>query len=139
MARNRSGKKRWVRTVVVGGALVALAAAGFIGYRAWRGTDETPVTYVTKQAAKMTLISSVSGTGNVVLGHTESVSPSITGDVSGLVVKVGDMVTEGQLLFTIVNSQLDLNLSSATASYDEAKQSHAQAELSVLKAEQTLS
>lgn len=139
MTRSKSGKKRWVRTVVVGGALVALAVAGLLGYRALRGTDAVAVSYVTKQAAKTTLIASVSGTGNVVLGHTESVSPTIAGEVGGMAVKVGDAVVEGQLLFTIVNPQLDLTVSSATASYDEAKQSLEKAELSVLKAEQTLS
>jgi len=125
--------------VVVGCVLVAVAVGGLVGYRAWRATDQVPVTYVTKQAETMTLISSVSATGNVVLGHTESVSPTITGEVSGLSIKVGDTVTQGQLLFVLVNPQLDLAVSSARAAYSQAEQSLARAELTVLKAEQTLS
>ena len=139
MAVKRSGKGRWVRTLVIGGLVVALAVAGVFAFRVWGGGGASPVTYVTKQAAKTTLISSVSGTGNVTAGSTSTVIPSVSGEVTGLSVALGDTVTQGQVLFVLVNPQLDLDVASAETSVKQAEDSVVKAELSVERAEQNLS
>ncbi len=139
MAVKRSGKGRWVRTLVVSGLVVALAVAGVFAFRVWRGGGASPVTYVTKPAAKTTLISSVSGTGNVTAGSTSTVIPTVSGEVTGLSVALGDTVTQGQVLFVLVNPQLDLDVASAETSVEQAEDSVDKAELSVERAEQNLS
>ena len=138
MAVKRSGKGRWVRTLVIGGLVVALAVAGVFAFRVWGSGGASPVTYVTKQAAKTTLISSVSGTGNVTAGSTSTVIPSVSGEVTGLSVALGDTVTQGQVLFVLVNPQLDLDVASAETSVKQAEDSVVKAELSVERAEQNL-
>ena len=108
MAAKKGGRRRRTRIIVVGAAIVVVAAAGYFAYRATHSTASAAIKYTTAAAQKMTLTSSVSGTGNVVLGSSATVSPSVSGTVSGLAVKVGDTVTKGQILFTLVNAQLDL-------------------------------
>ena len=136
-ARSRD-KGRRVRILVIGGLAVAVAIAGFFAYRTWWGSSDAPVTYVTEQAAKTTLISSVSGTGNVSAGSTSSVVPTVSGEVTDLSVQVGDTVTTGQVLFVLVNAQLDLDVQTAEANYQQAQQRLNTAELAVLQAEQSL-
>ena len=138
MAARSRDKGRRVRILVIGGLAVALAIAGFFAYRTWWGSSDTPVTYVTEEAAKTTLISSVSGTGNVSAGSTSSVVPTVSGEVTDLSVQVGDTVTTGQVLFVLVNAQLDLDVQSAEANYQQAQQRLNTAELAVLQAEQSL-
>src|SRR5665811_1294517 len=117
--------KRWLRrhrgwtAVLVFGALFLVA---FFVYRALFAAGTTQeVHYVTQAAENGTLVVSVSGTGNAALGSSYDVTPSISGVVRGLGVKVGDTVTEGQVLFTLENAQLDVNVISAQASYDQAR------------------
>src|SRR5665811_2081994 len=78
------------------------------------------VQYVTQPAENGTLIVSVSGTGNAALGSSYDVTPAASGVVRELNVTVGDTVTEGQVLFTLENEQLDMSIISAQASYDQA-------------------
>ena len=131
-------KKRRVRNYVVVGFIVVLIIAGFFIYRAVHGGTSAQVTYTTQAVQKLTLTVSVSGTGNVVLGSTASVSPGISGQVSNLQAKVGDKVKKGQVLFTLINAQLDLDVANATNQYNQAQQSVDQAKLSLLQAQQKL-
>jgi macrolide-specific efflux system membrane fusion protein len=78
--------------------------------------------YITVQAAKGTLITSVSGTGNVIVDQTAKVNPSTTGIVSNLAINLGDLVKKGQPLFTIINDQLDVATKKSYTSYLQAKQ-----------------
>ena len=139
MAAKPSDKGRRVRILAIGGLVAALAIAGFFAYRTWWASSATPVTYVTTPAAKTTLISSVSGTGNAAAGSSSSVAPTISGTVSDLKVQLGDTVAKGQLLFTLVNPQLDLDVTSAEATYQQSQERLNTAELAVLQAEQSLS
>ena len=139
MAAKKGGRRRRTRIIVVGAAIVVVAVAGYFAYRAFHSTASAAVRYTTEAAQKMTLTSSVSGTGNVVLGSSATVSPSVSGTVSGLAVKVGDRVTKGQVLFTLVNAQLDLAVETAQNSYNQAVNSLSQAKLSVLQAKKSLS
>jgi macrolide-specific efflux system membrane fusion protein len=94
-------------------------------------TQKVAPRYVTVQAAKGTLISSVSGTGNVIVDQTAKVNPSITGTVANLAINLGDQVKKGQSLFTVINDQLDVATKKSYASYLQAKQGaqNAQAQL----------
>lgn len=133
----RSRKRR--TGIIVGVCVVLVAAAG--GYftdRALAGGDDPTVRYVTQPAQTMTLTTSVSGTGNVAYPDSTSVVPSISGQVSGLSVQVGDEVKKGQALFTLVDPQLDLNITSAQDTLNQDKTAVVQAELKVETDQQSL-
>lgn len=138
MAKRKRLKTRRARIVVILGLLIVVALAAFFAYRAYSGTAAAEVTYTTGTAEKMTLTSSVSGTGNIVLGDTATVDPSVSGEVTGLAVAVGDKVTAGQTLFTLTNPELDLAVTQAQNAYDQAVLNLSKAELSVLQAKQSL-
>lgn len=79
------------------------------------------VEYVTEKAKKGTLTSSISGSGNMIVDNLATVDPTISGTVSGLSVKVGDKVEEGQLLFNILNDDLEVSVKKAEVSLEQAK------------------
>lgn len=117
----------------------ALALVALFAYRTlFKAGSASTVSYVTQAAETGTLVVSVSATGNVALGQTHDVVPAVTGVVRGLTVKVGDAVTEGQVLFTLENAQLDAGVTSAKAGYNQAKASLYNAEIQVEQAEQSL-
>ena len=139
MAAKKGGRRRRIRVIVVTAAIVVVAVAGYFAYRASHSTASAAIKYTTEAAQKMTLTSSVSETGNMVLGSSATVGPSVSGTVSGLAVKVGDTVAKGQVLFTLVNPQLDIAVENAQNSYNQAVNSLSQAKLSVLQAKKSLS
>jgi RND family efflux transporter MFP subunit len=138
MAQRKRLRTRRSRVLVVAALVVVVALAAFFAYRGLTGSASAEVTYTTAAAQKMTLTSSVSGLGNVELSTNAVVSPTISGEVSGLVVAVGDTVREGQILFTLINPELDVALAQAVNSYNQAVLGEQQAELSVEQAEQSL-
>ena len=133
-----ASKKRRIRGYVIVGFIIVIIIAGYFSYRALHKTSGGAITYTTQAVQKLTITSSVSGTGNISLSNSASVNPSISGTVSNLQVKVGDTVTKGQTLFTVVNSQLDLNVVNATNTYNQAVDGVQKAQLSVLQAQQAL-
>ena len=73
--------------------------------------------YKTAVAEKEKIITSVSGSGNVIVDSSANVDPTITGTVKNLSVSVGDKVTKGQFLFEIENEDLAPNVTKAHSSY----------------------
>jgi len=138
MAGNKRGRRRRLRMAVIVGLVIVAAVAGFLAYRGLKSNTAAEVSYTTAVVQKMTLTSSVSGTGSVELSQTVAVQPEVSGTVSGLAVKVGDAVEAGQLLLTIVNPELDLAVTKAEITYQEALLGLEKAKLSVLQAKQDL-
>lgn len=111
------GKHR-VLVVIV---MVALIAGGvWLWYALTHKTAET--TYKTETVAKGVVTTTVSATGNVAAVSSASITPSISGTVENVAVKVGDTVTAGQTLFTIDNDSLGLAVSKASISVQQAQQ-----------------
>lgn len=138
MAGNRRGKRRRLRAALIIGFIVVVAVAAFLVYRGVKDDSAAQVSYTTAPVQRMTLTSSVSGTGNVELSQSVAVQPGVSGTVSGLTVKVGDTVEAGQLLFTIVNPELDLAVTQAEIAYQEALLNLEKAKLNVQQAEEDL-
>jgi macrolide-specific efflux system membrane fusion protein len=134
---SKPGKRQRTRYIVVGTAAALVIIAVLVWVLVIRGSGSSAVTYKAGTAETMTLSSSVSESGNVSLA-TSSVSPSVTGTVTGLTVKVGNKVAAGQLLYTLENEQLDINVSNAQDSYNSAVAAVNKDWLSVLQAEQDL-
>ncbi len=139
MAKKKRLKSRRVRITVVVAFIIVIALVAFFVYRAYKSDDTAAVTYTTGTVSKMTLTSSVSGTGNVELATSATIDPGVTGEVSGLSAAVGDTVEVGETLFTLVNPELDLAVTNAENSYNQAVLNLSKAQLSVLQAKQSLS
>ena len=92
------------------------------------------VRYKTTKAAKSSLITSVSGSGNVVVDQLATVDPTITGTVANLSVKIGDSVKKGTILFSIVNDDLSVSDDKAEVSLQQSKNSVDSAELAIKQA-----
>jgi RND family efflux transporter MFP subunit len=133
----RKKPKRWKKPAIAL-LVIVLAVGGYLAYRGLSGSKTAAITYTTQAAQKVTIIQSVSGTGNVNLNSTESVNPEVSGTVSGLAVALGDKVTKSQVLFTVVNEDLDTAVTQATNSYKQALNSLEGAELSLEKAQKNL-
>jgi HlyD family secretion protein len=93
-----------------------------VGYY-WYNKSHQPATavqYKTAVAEKGSLITSVSGSGNIVVDQSVNIDPTITGTVANLKVNVGDKVKKGQILFSIVNDQLGVSVAQAQSSYQSS-------------------
>ncbi|MCX6766771.1 MAG: efflux RND transporter periplasmic adaptor subunit [Candidatus Moranbacteria bacterium] len=110
-------KKKYVWVIII-----VLVVGGYYYYKSRQSTTGQ-VQYVTATAEKGTLTSSVSASGNVVVDQSSNIDPTITGTVAGLAVNVGDKVTKGQFLFSIVNDDLSVSVSKSTASLAQAQSS----------------
>ena len=125
------------RTLGIATIVLVVIGGGWYWWRA-RSSSDSATQYVTSTVKRGTLIASVSGSGNIVVDQSASVDPSITGTVQNLAVKVGDAVTKGQLLFTIDNDQLDVDVTKSLASLRSAEQSVVSAKASKKSAQDTL-
>lgn len=110
-------KKKKITWIIIG---LVIIGGGYYWY-AKAHASKGQIQYVTAPAQQGTLTMSVSGSGNVIVDQSATVDPTITGTVANLAVKVGDQVTKGQTLFSIVNDQLGLNVTQAEASYQSAE------------------
>lgn len=120
-------QKRMKRKTVIILVIVVIAVAGPLLYFKLH-KKAAAVTYQTGQASKGTLISTVSGSGNIVVSSSANVSPGITGTVANLKVAVGDQVKKGQIMFTITNPDLDVAVSQAYTALLQAQQKLTQAQ-----------
>jgi RND family efflux transporter MFP subunit len=138
MAKKKRFSTRRSRLALAVVCILVIAVVAFFVYRAVSGPATAAVSYTTGTVEKMTLTSSVSGTGNIVLPNTASVNPSISGTVKDLSVKLGDTVKKGQALFTLYNPQLDVSVATAQNAYDMAVLAVDQADTSLISAKTSL-
>lgn len=117
----RSKKKHSTRVkiiIVCIGALVLCVAALIISNLILGQAQ--PETVTTEPVVRGTFEKKISGTGKVDPIEAVTVSPEIDGTIAELEVAEGDSVTEGQLLFTIENSELDEQVDTAKRALDSA-------------------
>lgn len=127
-------KKHKVASII---AAIIIIGGGYYWYKATHPAN-VQLQYVTAPAAKGTLTTSVSGSGNVVVDQSENIDPTVTGTVANLAVNVGDQVKKGQTLFSIVNDQYSIAASSAFNSYTQSQQSVDSAKASKKQAQYAL-
>jgi membrane fusion protein, macrolide-specific efflux system len=135
-ARRKRAKRRKTITIVF--IIVVLAVGGYLAYHYLHGSKTAQVVYTTEAAAKVTIIKSISGTGSVNLNSTESVGAEVSGTVETIKVKKGDKVTEGQVLFTMTNDDLQTAIVQANNSYEQAVNTLSSSGLQLEKAQKSL-
>ena len=110
--------------------IAAVLVGGYFWYRSAHQTSSA-IQYKTAAVERGSLVTSVSGSGNIMVDQLASIDPTITGTVANLAVKVGDSVKEGDTLFTIINNDLSVSNDRSAASLQQAKNSVDSAEIQV--------
>ncbi len=128
-------RRRWIWWVVLA---VVVAVAGAFVASGLMTTSTTDSGYTTGQVQRTLLTATVSGSGNLAVAGVTAVQPGITGTVEDLSVKLGDRVKVDQLLFRIVNTDLDATVTRAEASYEQSRQQVQQANASLIQARNNL-
>ena len=97
-----------IAALVVGG--------GYYAYASSHGAVAV-TQYVIQEAAQGTVVSSVTGSGQVQAASTINVNPQVSETVDSIAVKVGDHVTAGQLLMQLATMNEAKALTQAQLSY----------------------
>lgn len=110
-----------IRSII---ALVILIVGVVLVIRA-SGKDAEATTYILGTAEKGTIVSTISGTGQVSNSNSLDINPEASGELTAVYVKPGDKVTKGKTLFVIKSTDAQkslrdaqINLQSAQLSYD---------------------
>jgi HlyD family secretion protein len=147
MKKNYSRKLRWL---IAGIAILVIAGgAAFYYVRSTKASTatatETPVQ--TAKAFKGNIILTASGTGTLAPANTASFGFGTSGKITGLNVKIGDIVKAGQVIGQLDNAEAQSAYKQAKRSLDDlttpaaiaaAKQAVADAEVSIYNAKQGL-
>ncbi len=120
------------KTILIGVGIV-LVAGGYYWYNK-SSSSNVAVQYKTAVVEKGSIITSISGSGNVTVDQLATVDPTITGTVSNVAVKVGDAVKKGTTLFTIINNDLSVSNAKSTASLQQSSNSVDSADLQIKQA-----
>lgn len=113
--------------------LVCLCALGYFWYSRTQNAS-TEVKYVTEKVAKNTLTTAISGSGNIIVDTLATVDPTISGTVANVAVNVGDNVKKGEILFTIINEDLEASALQSSVSLQNAKVNLNQAKTNLINA-----
>ncbi len=105
--------------------IILILAAGYFIYRHY-SAKASPVSYLTAQASDQTIISSVSGTGQVSEDRDVDITPQTSGQLTAVDVTQGQQVKAGQTIAvvdetnnTIALNQARASVASAQANYDQ--------------------
>jgi multidrug efflux pump subunit AcrA (membrane-fusion protein) len=106
---------------IVSAVVVILLATG--GYYAYAGsTGTTTVTkYEVETAAEGSVVSSISGTGQVQAGTTINVTPQVSETVTSIPATVGEHVSQGQVLVRLNATNEERALQSAQLALEQAQ------------------
>lgn len=130
------------RKLTTGIALLVIAGGAYFGYQGLTG-DITAVEYVTAAAERGTLVSSISGAGQVSVSDQVDVTPKVSGEITVVYVAQGQEVKAGTLLAQIDNTDAERAVRDAETSLETAKLEldkllEPADELDLLQAENTL-
>jgi membrane fusion protein, macrolide-specific efflux system len=126
-------KRKTITILVIIALLIGAGSYYFIRHRS---ASTAKVTYQTGQVTKGTLISTVSGSGNISVSSSANINPGISGTVADLKAAVGEVVKKGQTLFSITNPDLDVTVSKAYTTLLQAQQKLTQAKADLATAKQ---
>ncbi len=116
------------RKILSGVVLVVIAVLGYAGYHAWAG-NAVETRYVTATVQKGTLVTSVTGSGQISVSNQVDVKPKASGDVVSVAVKNGQEVKAGALI-------AQLNARDALKAVRDAQANWASAKLALDKVRQ---
>jgi multidrug efflux pump subunit AcrA (membrane-fusion protein) len=112
--------------------LVIVAVCGYFGYRAIT-QKQLPLRYVMAAVTRGTLVTTVTGSGQVSGLNQIDIKPSVSGAITKVLVKQGDTVKAGTSLFNIDNQTAVKAIRDAAQSVNDARLSVQSAQLSLNK------
>lgn len=116
--------KRWlvlgVLVLAVGGGLLALKHLG-------SQKAAAAVTYQESAVARQSVTNSLSGSGTLQPADSYTVTTLVSGEILADTFEEGDLVEEGQLLYTLDSSDASTSQNQAQNSYTQAQSSYTQA------------
>lgn len=116
-----SSVKAWALAHRIGAGVIAAAILGaaWFGYGALAGgAKET--TYVLGTVEKGTVVSTISGSGQVTADNEVELSPKASGDIVSVNVRAGQAVAAGQVIASVDTGTSGFELESARLSYQKA-------------------
>ena len=118
-------KNLWQNKKKLIAGVIVILVVGWLVYRHYN-TSAAPTTYLTAQAQTATVISTVTGTGQVSDDRSVNITPQSTGKITAINFSQNDPVKAGDIIAMVdeTNNTISLNqakagLASAQASYDE--------------------
>jgi RND family efflux transporter MFP subunit len=100
--------------------VIAVVTASGLAYLFWPSADTTPK-YVLESASYQDLVVLLSGTGQVVSQDEVEVTPRVSGDLSQVWVKEGDVVKEGQVIALLDDRVAQKSLRDARIALETAR------------------
>jgi HlyD family secretion protein len=101
-------------------AIIILATAGFFWYKN-SGSEDGETRYILSAVSKETIITSVSGTGQVSSSDQKDIKPKASGEIIYLNVKTGQSVTKGALLAKIDTTTAEKAIQTAEENLETAQ------------------
>lgn len=115
------------KKIIIPVIAVVMVVMAFLGYTQIKKGKET--SYVTAEAKRGTVIQDVFATGSIIPAKELDLSFDVQGKVEGVYVKVGDAVTNGQLLAVLDDDDGQMQVLESQAALDIAKAQLAQVEV----------
>lgn len=106
--------------IITGIIVLIIVGASYFGYKTISG-NKTSVRYVTAAVEKGTLITSISGSGQISASNQIDVKPKVSGDIIYLGVKTGQTVKAGTLLAKLDTTDAEKSLRNAKTDLETAK------------------
>ena len=118
------GKKKWIALVLA----IAVAAGGF-GWSRRRAPEASAaeISYLEEQAQRRSITNSLSSSGTLEPANSYTVNTLVSAEVLSDTFEEGDLVEEGQLLYTLDASDASSSQTQAQNSYSQAQTSYDQA------------
>lgn len=115
------GKKKWIALVLA----IAVAAGGF-GWSRRRAPEAsaTEISYMEEQAQRRSITNSLSSSGTLEPANSYTVNTLVSAEVLSDTFEEGDLVEEGQLLYTLDASDASSSQTQAQNSYSQAQTSY---------------
>ncbi len=112
------GKKKWIALVLA----IAVAAGGF-GWSRRRAPEASAaeISYMEEQAQRRSITNSLSSSGTLEPANSYTVNTLVSAEVLSDTFEEGDLVEEGQLLYTLDASDASSSQTQAQNSYSQAR------------------
>ena len=136
LEEQRKGERKKRRIAIVVACVVVLALIGvFAGSQMAANSSKTESTAATAAVKRAELTSSVQTTGIVVPVSTVNVSAEVSGVIQDVLVKNGQQVEAGAVLFTLRNKDIDKELEEAQITINRANRDVEEAKAGVSEAQ----
>ncbi len=106
--------------IIAGIIILAIAGGGYFGYKTLKG-DEGETRYVLAAVEKGTIVTSISGSGQVSVSDQIDIKPKVSGDIVAIYVKKDQEVKTGQLIAELDSKDAQKTIRDAQVALDNAK------------------